>query len=76
MLDTVYSLGLAKKPVARAEDAATAKIINRLDRISFIHERSKAQAKFEVNKEIAQALKEALMFGTNIESDENQRGME
>ena len=52
VIEAVHSLGAAKKPVAMAimpsEQPAMAKIINRLDRMSFVHERSKAQARFTV----------------------------
>jgi len=52
VLDTVYDLG--KKPMGRAHDGARftptgARIVNRLDRMTFLQQRSKAQAKFQVH---------------------------
>lgn len=52
VLDTVYALNAPRKPSARfitaTQEPATAKIVNRLDRIAFIHEQSRAQARFQV----------------------------
>jgi hypothetical protein len=53
VLDTVYGLNRAqRKPVASApqlQDAVQARIVSGLGRIAYVHDRSKAEAKFEVN---------------------------
>jgi hypothetical protein len=52
VLDAVHDLNAAKKPAAKAvtfsDQPSVARIINRLDRMAFVQERSKAQAKFTV----------------------------
>lgn len=71
VIATIIDLG-ARKPVTRAlvpsEAASTARIINRLDRIAYIHERSKADARFNVNipkayKADSQKAKTTAVFG-------------
>ena len=51
VIGLVYDLGSMRKPPMRmisSEEPMTAKIVNHLDRMAFIHERSHAEAKFKV----------------------------
>jgi len=52
VIEAIYTLGAPRKPVTRVitstEEPMMARIVNRLDRIAFIHERSHSQAKFKV----------------------------
>src|SRR5215469_2851990 len=51
VLNTISVLGAPKKPIARLaqKEPYRAKIINRLDRIAFVHEQSRTEAKFRVS---------------------------
>jgi len=75
VISLVYDLGSLRKPPMRlisSEEPLTAKIVNHLDRMAFIHERSHAEAKFKVT--IPKAFKvdastkarTAATFGSNV----------